>query len=334
MKRAGNLYPLIAEPDNLRLAFLKAVRGKRGKNEVRAYGARLDENLLLLREQLLTQRPDVGHYSFFTVYDPKERVICAASFPERVLHHAVMNVCEPVLERYAIHDSYACRTGKGMHAAVRRAQEFSRMHPWYLKLDVRKYFDSIDHATMRRLLSRRIKDSDLLTLFGRILSTYETTPGRGLPIGNLVSQHLANFYLGHLDHWVKETLRVRGYVRYMDDFVLWEETKDPLQIHLRAIRGFLSSELGLELKENVQINRCARGLPFLGYRVFPGHLDLGPRARQRFARRLRGYEAEWMDGAWSEADLARHMEALLSYVRFADTVALRRRIVGRASLAS
>jgi len=334
MRRIGNLYTLIAEPENLRLAFVKAARGKRDKDEVRAYSAHLDENLRLLRDQLLTRRLDVGHYSFFTVYDPKERVICAASFPERVLHHAVMNVCEPVLERYAIHDSYACRAGKGMHAAVRRAQEFLRMYPWYLKLDVRKYFDSISHVTMRGLLSRRFKDNALLTLFARILSTYETSPGKGLPIGNLVSQHLANFYLGLLDHWVKETLHVRGYVRYMDDFVLWADDKEPLQAHLHAIRSFLASELALELKDNVQINRCARGLPFLGYRVFPGRLDLGPRARQRFARKLRGYEAEWRRGAWSEAELARHMEALLSYVRFADTVELRRRIVSCVSKVS
>jgi len=334
MRRIGNLYTLIAEPENLRLAFLKSMRGKRAKPEVLAYAAGLDANLRLLREQLLARRVDVGHYHFFTVHDPKERVICAAAFPERVLHHAVMNVCEPVLERYAVHDSYACRTGKGMHAAVRRAQAYTRQSAWYLKLDIRKYFDSIRHETVMRLLERRFKDKDVLRLIRTILETYSTEPGRGLPIGNLLSQHLANFYLGHLDHWVKETLRVRGYVRYMDDFVLWADGKEPLQVHLRAIRGFLASELGLELKDNVQINRCARGLPFLGYRVFPQRLDLGPRARQRFARRMRGYEAEWREGAWSEADLSRHMEALLSYVRFADTVTLRRRIVGCASKAS
>ena len=149
MKRVGNLYDGIGEPENLRLAFLNAIRGKCGKQDVIEYTARLDENLRLLRDRLLARRVDVGHYHFFTVHDPKERVICAASFPERVLHHAIMNVCEPVLERYAIHDSYACRTGKGMHAAVLRAQAFTRQFPWYLKLDVRKYFDSIHHETLQ-----------------------------------------------------------------------------------------------------------------------------------------------------------------------------------------
>jgi RNA-directed DNA polymerase len=334
MKRAGNLYGRIAEPENLRLAFLKAIRGKRGKADVLEYGAHLDANLRLLREQLLTERVDVGHYHFFTVHDPKERVICAASFPERVLHHAIMNVCEPVSERYAIYDSYACRTDKGMHAAILRAQGFTRQYPWYLKLDIRQYFASIDHETVMAMLERRFKDKTLLRLIQTILATYSVTPDRGLPIGNLISQHLANFYLGHLDHWVKEALRMRGYVRYMDDFVLWADDKATLKTHLAAIRTFVASELKLDLKDNVQLNRCARGLPFLGYRVFSNRLSLGPRARRRFSRKLRGYEQEWLTGTWSEADLARHMEALLSYVRFADTLGLRRRIVDLSSLAA
>lgn len=334
MKRAGDLYERIAEPENLRLAFIKAIRGKRGKADVIAYSTHLNDNLRLLREQLLAERVDVGHYHFFTVHDPKERVICAASFPERVLHHAIMNVCEPVLERYAIHDSYACRTGKGMHAAVMRAQAFTRAHTWYLKLDIRKYFDSIDQETVMSLLGRRIKDKTVLRLIQTILETYSVAPGRGLPIGNLLSQHLANFYLGHLDYWIKETQWIRGYVRYMDDFVLWSDDKATLKLHLDAIRAFLNTELNLTLKDNVQINRCDRGMPFLGYRVFPNRLDLGPRARQRFIRKLRGYEQEWATGEWSETDLARHMEALLSYVRFADTKSLRRRIIDRYSVAA
>jgi RNA-directed DNA polymerase len=334
MKRAGNLYERIVEPESLRLAFLKSVRGKRGKADVVAYAANLEQNLRQLREQLLAEQVDVGHDHFFTVHDPKERVICAASFPERVLHHAIMNVCEPVLERYAIHDSYACRTGKGMHAAVLRAQAFTRRYPWYLKLDIRQYFASIDHTVVMSLLERQIKDGAVLRLIRTILDTYCVEPGRGLPIGNLLSQHLANFYLGHLDHYVKETLRVRGYLRYMDDFVLWADDKATLKSHLDTIRAFLMTELNLELKDNVQINRCACGLPFLGYRVFSDRLTLGPRARRRFSRKLRGYEQEWVTGEWSEADLARHMEALLSYVRFADSLDLRRQIVDRFSVAA
>ncbi len=277
---------------------------------------------------------DAGDYHFFTVHDPKERVICAASFPERVLHHAIMNVCEPVLERYAIHDSYACRAGKGMHAAVLRARHFTRRYPWYLKLDIRQYFASINHETVMALLSRRIKDPAVLKLVRDLVDTYCVEPGCGLPIGNLLSQHLANFYLGHLDHWIKESRRVRGYVRYMDDFVLWADKNAALKDDLAATHDFLSSELGLELNENIQLNRCLRGVPFLGYRVFADRLELGPRARRRFSRKLRGYEKEWLSGRWSEAALARHMEALLSYVRFADSLGWRRQLVRRFSTVS
>ncbi len=330
MKRAGNLLERIAEPENLRQAFLKAVRGKRGKVEAIEYAARLDENLRRLRGQILSGALDVGHYHFFTVHEPKERTICAASFPERVLQHALMNVCEPVLERFAISDSYACRTGKGMHRAVRRAQEFARIFPWHLKLDIRKYFDSIPHEPLLRLLERRIKDKAVLRMIAAIVETYSTAPCRGLPIGNLLSQHLANFYLGHLDHWVKETLRGRGYVRYMDDFILWASDKAALQGHLKAVRGFLAAELRLDLKDNVQLNRSARGVPFLGFRVFPRRLALGPHARRRFARKLRGCEKDFEDDRLSEADLQRHAGALLSFVGFADTLQLRRQIVARS----
>lgn len=334
MKRIGNLYARIAEPENLRLAFLKAVRGKRGKAEVLAYAESLNANLEILRSQLLSGRLDVGHYHFFTVYDPKERIICAASFPERVLHHAIMNVCEPVLERYAIHDSYACRTGKGMHAAVLRAQSFARKYPWHLKLDIRKYFDSIDHQKLMDLLGRRIKDAEVLRAVGGILETYETDPGRGLPIGNLLSQHLANFYLGHLDHHVKEVFLTKGYVRYMDDFALFGATKDDLRGQLDDVRRFLRESLALELKDNVQLNRSSSGLPFLGYRIFPDRLALGPRARRRFSIRLCDYEQEWFTGGWSEAELSRHTEALLSYVRFADSLGFRKQTIARFSMIS
>lgn len=334
MRRAGNLYERIADPENLRLAFWKACRGKRDRAEVKQYAARLDENLAKLRKDLLREVVVVGEYRFFSVHDPKDRLICAASFPERVLHHAVMNVCEPVLERYAIADSYACRKGKGLHAAVRRAQFFARRFPWYLKLDVQRYFDSVDQETLLGLLERRFKDARVLRLFRTLVGTYETAPGKGLPIGNLISQHCANLYLGPLDHWIKETQRVRGYVRYMDDFVLWGNVKEDLRNRQMAIGEYLHSQLKLTLKANVQLNRSQRGLPFLGYRVFLGQVRLAPQARRRFAAKLKIYEGYWQKGNWSEEELKRHVEALLAYVRFADTAGFRRTVVARVSMVS
>lgn len=213
MKRVGNLYLKIAEPQNLRLAFVKAAKGKQARTEVVEYRERLEENLALLRNQLLEGRVELGCYRFFYVHDPKKRLICAASFAERVLHHAVMNLCEPVFEAYSIDDSFACRRGKGQQRAINRAQQFARRYPWYLKLDIARYFDSIDHDVVEGLLQRRFKDNSLLQLFSQILNSYAATPGKGLPIGNLISQHLANNYLGFFDHWVKQERRVKGYVR-------------------------------------------------------------------------------------------------------------------------
>ncbi|MBP5673741.1 MAG: hypothetical protein J6X49_15240 [Victivallales bacterium] len=221
MKRAGNLYMEIAEMDNLRLAFWKAQRGKRGKREVMAYRENLDEELMRLHEQLVQGEVEVGRYHYFTIHDPKERMICAADFRERVLHHAIMNVCEPFFERYQIHDSYACRKGKGVDACLERLQEMCRRHQWYLKLDIHKYFDSIPHEGMKQVLRHYFKDTRLLMLFYRIIDSYEVASGRGIPIGNLTSQHFANMYLGVLDHQLKEVWKVPGYVRYMDDFILF-----------------------------------------------------------------------------------------------------------------
>lgn len=272
---------------------------------------------------------EIGNYSFFKVFDPKERLICAAAFPERVLHHAMMNHCEPVLENFSIFDSYACRKGKGLHKALDRASEFARKSKWHLKLDIRKYFDSIDHDIAMTLLSRRFKDPRLLLLFQKILQSYHTQPGKGVPIGNLISQHLANFYLGVFDHWVKETRRVRCYLRYMDDFILFGQTRDALKAELREIEEFLSIHLSLSLKEPIQLNRCGLGVPFLGFRVFGNRIRLSPGSRKRFVRRFRSYERKFLTGEWSETTLVRHIQPLIAFTQAADATGFRRRIVNR-----
>jgi len=327
MKRVGNLYQQIAEPDNLRLAFHKACKGKSDRRDVVLYRHRCSENLSLLRQQLLDDSISVGDYRFFEVFDPKQRQICAAAFKERVLHHAIMNVCDPVLDRYAIYDSYACRLGKGQRKAVSRAQEFARCHPWYLKLDIRKYFDSIDHSILLDMLARRIKDRRLLVLFTQILDSYSTAPGKGLPIGNLVSQHLANFYLGRLDHWLKDDLGTGCYLRYMDDFLVFGATRNQLNELLAQIQRFLAEELQLTLKQNIQLNRCQLGIPFLGVRIAPGHIHLTRRSGERFRHKLQQYETQLLDGRWDESQLVRHVLPLIEFTRGADAKALRRKII-------
>jgi RNA-directed DNA polymerase len=329
MKSSGSLYHKIHDPENLRDAFLKASRGKRDRNEIIAYVNDLQGNLALLSQQIEECKLDIGYYRFFTVHDPKKREICAASFPERVLHHAIMNICEPALERYAIHDTYACRKDKGHRKAVLRAQYFCRQYPWFLKLDIRKYFDSISHHHMLNLLARIFREQDLLTLFDKIFMTYQTDAGKGLPIGNLVSQHCANVYLGVLDHWLKDELGVKGYVRYMDDFLIFSENKAALNGIFPKLRNFLDERLALELKDNIQLNRCLRGIPFLGYRIFPNRIMLGTESKRRFVQKFIRYERTFMAGNWSEKQLAEHSEPLVEFTRLARAGSFRQVVFNR-----
>lgn len=334
MKRHGQLMPRVADLENLRLAFWKAAKGKRGKADCRAFRERLDENLSALRAELLTGDVAVGDYHYFKVFDPKERLICAASFRERVLHHALMNVCEPVLEKAAIFDSYACRKGKGRERAVVRAQHYVRTHGWFLKMDIRKYFDSIHQATLRTLLARKFKDALVLNVFDRVIGSYHAALGCGLPIGNLTSQHFANFYLAPLDRFIKETVRRAAYVRYMDDFVVWGESAAELREVCNRVRQFLARELKLELKAGTSINRTNFGMDFLGYRLFPETVRLARRSKVRFARKFRRYEAAYPRGAWSELVLQQRMQALLAFVMPAESLAFRRHIIHRFGVAA
>ena len=286
MKRAGRLFERITAPGNLLGAYLKARRGKRQRAEVQAFTADLDTALGRLRRELLEERCRFDRYCTFSIRDPKHRVIHAAPFPDRVLHHAILNVCEPFFERAQIFDSFACRRGKGTRAALFRAQQFTRRYPWFLKLDVRKYFHSIDHERLKQQLQRLFKDRKLLGLLDAVLDGCPLQPGLGLPIGNLTSQFFANHYLAGMDRYLKEELRAAGYVRYMDDFVLWGRSTQELSAWERQARAFCRERLGLELKPPC-INRSLAGLPFLGFLVRPSGLRLTSRSCRRIRHKLK-----------------------------------------------
>jgi len=326
MKRAGNLMAEIADRENLLLAFWKAECGKRAQAETIRFREHLETELVRLRCKLLDGPLGLGPYRKFTVHDPKERVICAAPFADRVLHHAVMNVCHASFEAYQVHDSYACRVGKGTHKAVERARAFAVRHRHYLKLDIRRYFDSVDHAIVKAQLRRRFKERRLIEILDAIIDSYETDAGKGLPIGNLTSQYFANHYLGALDHFVKETLGCRAYVRYMDDFVVWHDDREQLKTWRGEIAGWLAETLGLAIKPDC-LNRCERGMPFLGYRIFPVAVTLARRSRVRFRRKLTAAHRKFVSGEWSEAEAARHVEPLIAFVRHGRSEEMRRRIL-------
>jgi hypothetical protein len=327
MKRTGGLYEKIYALDNLLLAFAKAQRRKQGKPDVFVFRNTLHDALHRMRDALASLTVQVGPYQYFSIHDPKERKICAAPFRDRVLHHAIMNICEPTFERYAIHHSYACRQGKGSHAAVRQAQRNSRGQGWYLKMDVAKYFDRIRHDLLLTNLQRLFKDRDLLDLLEKIIASYEAAPGVGIPIGNLTSQHFANYFLGIFDHFVTDELRTHGYVRYMDDMVLWGEDKRRLRLVLPRLRDFLWTRLALTVKDSLEIRPVTTGLNFLGFRIFPDRIALAHRARRRFAQKLMEYEKNHTEGVWDERTLAQRVEALVACTALADARGFRRKVI-------
>ena len=248
MKRSGKLYRRIIEWDNLLCAFYNAARGKRLKPDVVLYEKNLYENLKNLQAHLIEQTVSLGNYRFFKIYDPKERLICAAPFNERVVHHAIINIAGPVFERLQIYDSYACRKEKGTNAALLRALHFTKRYRYFLKLDMKKYFDSIPHSKLAVLLAAKFKDKALLNLFDKLRASYCVTEGRGLPIGNLTSQYFANFYLGIFDHYAKERMKVKGYVRYMDDVLLFANTMQEIKDMLHTAKRFLEGGIAVNFK--------------------------------------------------------------------------------------
>lgn len=313
MKRAGNLMPRIVEVDNLMLAFCKARRGKQGKREVVEYSHSVTENLLSLRQRLIDESMVVGNYNYFEIYDPKKRTICAASFEERVMHHAVMNVCKEHFERHLIFGTYATREGKGVYAAIDRARTAIRRYRYVAKLDVRKYFDSINHQILKTKLSRLFKDYKLLRLFDLIIDSYQTEPCTGIPIGNLTSQYFANFYLSDLDHYIKEVLRVPRYVRYMDDMLLFADSLSELKNNVSKVKEYLEQRLSLELKPP-QIANVNRGVSFLGYSLLPHRILLNRRSKLRFAKKFCTYNSMLASGEWNEVVYQQHIRPLLAFV--------------------
>jgi len=281
MKRATSLFNQIIDYENIRLAWLKARKGKSSKLVVRRFSRNVNFNLKIVQNNLKSNPPVLSSYTQFTIFDPKERVISVVPFIDRVMHHAIMNVLEPVFERQFIFHTYACRKNKGSHKAVLYTLEKVRKCKYFIKLDVRKYFDNIDHEILKKMLSRIIKDRECLNLLFAIIDSYGLgQEGKGLPIGNLTSQFFANFYLSFLDHYILEELKPCGYVRYMDDFILFSNSKDDLRKFLDKIQIFCLEKLKLELKPFI-LGRTKDGVSFLGYMINKNGIKLTQKSRRR-----------------------------------------------------
>lgn len=328
MKRYSGLFIQTTDFRNLHAAAQLALRGKRDRGQVARFFFHLENELIRIQSELVAKTYLPQPYRQFEIREPKVRQICSSDFRDRVVHHAVCRVIDPILEARLIHDTYACRVGKGAHSALRRCQRFTRRYRYSLKCDVRKYFESIDHGVLKILLRRVIKDPEMLWLIDRIIdhAVPGSEPGKGLPIGNLTSQHFANMYLGELDHFLKDRLRVRGYLRYMDDFVLFADDKELLKARLDDIQEFLANSLKLELKEKAtRLAPVTEGVPFLGFWVYPRLIRIQRSNLVRFRRKLRKRECEFRDGRISEKQLAASVSSMLAHVSHADSLGLRRK---------
>jgi retron-type reverse transcriptase len=343
VKTIRNLFPRVCDYENIYLAYRKARRGKRTKPGVASFERIQEEELLTIQEELLQKTYKPGKYHSFYIHDPKTRLISAAPFRDRVVHHALINVIEPTWEPKFIYDCYANRVGKGTHRAIDRCQQFARRYRYCLQCDVKQFFPSIDHAILRSILVSPVRDEQILWLCDQILSSgvgvlseaYDMVyfPGddlfaplrpRGLPIGNLTSQFWANVYLYPLDQFVKRELKCTGYLRYVDDFLLFSDHKSQLWEWRGAVIEKLA-ELRLTLHaRRAQVFPTSTGIPFLGFQIFPTHRLVKRRKVVQFRRKLRTLVREYRNDELLLDTLQASIQGWVNHVRYADSWGLRR----------
>lgn len=252
---------------------------------------------------------------------------------DRVVHHALVSVLEPIYEKIFITDSYATRKNKGSHRAIRQAQVYLKKHRYFLKIDIQKYFESIKHSILSEILTRKIKDKDILALVQVIIANNDlsqnTNTGVGLPIGNLTSQFFANVYLDIFDHFVKEELRV-AYIRYMDDMVFFSDDKSRLKEILVKAEEYLDTKLQLKLKEKaVIINTATHGLSFLGFRIFPNLIRVKNENIKRMKKNIKIKQYAHQQHKITEQELAHSINGVIEFVKTADSLRLRQKIFGQ-----
>jgi hypothetical protein len=347
-KAYSDLYPPLVSFENLYRAYRNAARGKRGQPDVAAFEYNLEANLFRLQAELENGTYRHGAYYSFHIRDPKRRLISAAPFRDRVVHHALYNVIEPIFERTFIGDSYANRLGKGTHRALDRAQSFAQRYRYVLQCDIQQFFPSVDHALLRAIIARKIADAGGLWLVDEILRSgagvlaHEYTPvhfpgddlfamlrPRGLPIGNLTSQFWANVYLNELDQFVKRCLRCPAYLRYVDDLLLFSDSKRQLWAWKDVIRDFLAGlRLTLHEREST-VYPVTNGIPFLGFRVYPTHRRLKRRNGVAFARRLRVWCAAVAQEEMLLEKLHQRVQGWVAHAEHGDTWGLRRALLNR-----
>lgn len=340
----GNLYDELCSFSNLELAYRKARKCKRSKPAVQKFELCLERNLLRLKDEL-----EIGTYSprplkRFVIHDPKTRLISASDFRDRVVHHALCNIIQSIFEKSFIHDSYANRIGKGTTKAMERFDLFKRrvsrngtlvnnakdsgmVSGFVLKADIRHYFDSVDHGVLLSIIRKKIKDERIIGLIKKILENHRTYfPGKGMPLGNLTSQFFANIYLNELDYFVKHRLKVKCYIRYVDDFVIMDKSNKILGMHKKRIESFLVT-LGLQLhSQKSQIYPLHKGTVFLGFRIFYHHKLLSRKNLRRISHMIDSFKEGYSGREMSPDEINHSLVSWFGYARQADTYKLRSKI--------
>ena len=298
MKRYGNLYEKIISKENLYLAYEKAKKAKGSRKKAKIFAEHLDERIDRIHEQLINGTFRTSKYTVFKVYEPKERIICSLPFEDRIVHHAIMNILEPIWTKIFIEDTYSCIKGRGIHGCMDRVRNVMSKDmegtTYCLKIDIRKFYPTVNHRILKCIVRRKIKDKRLLCLLDEIIDSAKRLPMEairykncGVPIGNYLSQYLSNLYLSYFDHWMKEVKYAKYYFRYADDIVVFSNDKELLKGLLVEMRNYLWKELKLEIKPNYQIFKVEdRGLDFVGYRFYHTHVLLRKSIKKRFCRHL------------------------------------------------
>lgn len=328
MKTYKNLFKEVCSFEKLYDAYLKARRGKTHRGEVAKFTYNLEGELLKLQNELENQSYETGRYRNFVIFEPKRREISALPFRDRIVHHAVCAVIEPIFEKTFISDSFACRKGKGTHAGILRMQNFIEKtgeNFYALKCDISKYFQSINHEILKKIIRRKIADEKLLWLIDSIIDSSEN----GVPIGNLTSQLFANIYLSKLDEYIKYELKVRYYIRYMDDFVLLDNSKKFLQDVRGKLEIFLVSISLSCHKRKTTVFPIILGIDFLGYRIYIDYRLARKSTVQRFINRTKKKIVKYENNLISHDKLMESFNSWESYMNHGDTYALKKNLYER-----
>lgn len=346
MKRAGNLYPRVCSFENLVLAAKSAQRCKRFRNDVLAFNYALEPNLAEIQHELTEKTYTPGAYKTFVIHEPKRRLISAAPYRDRVVHHALCSVIGPVFEAGFIHSSYANRHGKGTHKAVEHFRILTRKHRYCLRADIEKYYPSMDHAVLKERIRRKIKCPDTLWLVDAILDNSNEqepvgqyfrgddlltpcTRRHGLPIGNLTSQLWANVYLDGVDHTMACLAGRRRYLRYVDDIALFSDSREELEEARRLMAAELEA-IRLRLHPvKTAITETRHGVNFLGFRFFPGRIRVRQENLRRARRRMHEQAHAYCRGTIDVEELRNSIQSWIAHVSFGDTWRIRENIFDR-----